>query len=264
MLEDSLFASRPSARSKKPATLVLSVFVHGALAGALILIPLFQNQLLPNIAVFAPLHPPAAARGVELVPVPNRNSGAPAATTSAPQLSPMTAPIANPTDIARVVDLPASSGPIGAPDRGAGGPGFPNGIVGGDPFPTSDKAAAPPLPPPTPPSPPPAPATPKPTPEPSGPIPRGGNVVQSNLIHTVQPVYPRLAILARVQGAVILEAVITREGLIDKSRLRVLDGHQMLRAAAVEAVEQWRYRPTLLNGKPVEILTTITVNFTMN
>jgi protein TonB len=63
---------------------------------------------------------------------------------------------------------------------------------------------------------------------------------------------------------VILEAVITREGLIDKSRLRVLDGHQMLRAAAVEAVEQWRYRPTLLNGKPVEILTTITVNFTMN
>ena len=89
-------------------------------------------------------------------------------------------------------------------------------------------------------------------------------VVLSNLIHTVKPAYPRLAVISRTQGTVILEAVITREGTIDKSRLRVLTGSPLLVPAAVEAVEQWRYRPTLLSGKPVEVLTTITVNFTLN
>ena len=88
--------------------------------------------------------------------------------------------------------------------------------------------------------------------------------MQSNLIHTVQPIYPRLAVVTRTQGAVILEAIITREGTIDPARLRVLQGSPLLAPAAVEAVQQWRYRPTLLNGQPVEILTTITVNFTMN
>jgi periplasmic protein TonB len=88
--------------------------------------------------------------------------------------------------------------------------------------------------------------------------------MQSSLIHTVKPTYPRLAVVTRTQGTVILEAVITREGTIDPARLRVLEGHTLLTQAAVEAVQQWRYRPTLLNGQPVEILTTITVNFTLN
>jgi protein TonB len=261
MLEDSLFASRPSARTKKPATLVLSVIVHGTLAGALILIPLFQNQVLPNIAFFEPLHPPPAVRGVELVPVPRASGGAPAPTRT-PQLSALTVPPVTPTQIVRVEDQP-TNGPVGFfQDRGPGGAGIPGAGPGVDPLGVGRAAAPPPLPPPPPP-PPPAPAA-TPEPAPRGPIPRGGDVVQSNLIHTVQPIYPRLAILARVQGRVILEAVITREGTIDKSRLRVLEGHQMLTGAAIEAVEQWRYRPTLLNKKPVEVLTTITVTFTLN
>jgi protein TonB len=90
-------------------------------------------------------------------------------------------------------------------------------------------------------------------------------VVLANLIHTVRPTYPRLAVITHTQGAVILEAVITREGTIDKSRLRVLStASPLLTSAAVEAVEQWRYKPTLLSGKPVEVLATITVNFTLN
>ena len=89
-------------------------------------------------------------------------------------------------------------------------------------------------------------------------------MVQSNLVNQVLPVYPRLAIAARVQGAVVLEAVITREGRIDPTRLRVVTGHPFLIDAAVAAVRQWRYRPTLLNGQPVEILTNITVNFSLN
>jgi len=67
------------------------------------------------------------------------------------------------------------------------------------------------------------------------------------------------------QGAVIPEAVITREGTIDPSRLRVLQtASPLLTPAALEAVKQWRYRPTTLNGQAVEVLTTITINFTLN
>jgi protein TonB len=264
MLEDSLFASRPSARSKKPATLVLSVIVHGTLAGALILIPLFQSQVLPQVSLFEPLHPPVAARGVELVKVPRARSGAPPAATAAPQLQALTAPVAIPSKIANIMDQPVS-GPVGIlPNRGGGGGiGFPGGSPFGDPNGTGGPDSGP-LAPPKPPkeaAPPPPPPEPPPTVQ----IRRGGEVVQSNLIHTVQPVYPRLAVITRSQGKVILEAVITREGTIDPSRLRVMQtASPLLTPAAVEAVQQWRYRPTLLNGQPVEILTTITINFTLN
>jgi len=263
MLEDSLFASRPSARSKKPATLVLSAIVHGTLAGALILIPLFQSQILPQIRPLEPLRPPVAARGVELVPVPRARAASPSlsASTAAAQFAPLTAPIAIPSGIAHYADQ-ALSGPVGPPNRG-GGPGFPGGSPFGDPFGTPGGTEVPLAPPRQAlvAAPPPAP----PEPAPRGPVPRGGDVVQSNLIHTVQPVYPRLAVVTRSQGKVILEAVITREGAIDPARLRVLEtASPLLTPAAIEAVKQWRYRPTLLNGQPVEILTTITINFTLN
>ena len=104
MLEDSLFAARPSARSKKPATLMISVLAHGTLAAALILVPLFQTQVLPQIPLFEALRPPVAARSVELVPVPSVRSGTPP--SAAPQPSAMTAPSSIPEKIARVDDLP--------------------------------------------------------------------------------------------------------------------------------------------------------------
>jgi protein TonB len=76
----------------------------------------------------------------------------------------------------------------------------------------------------------------------------------------VNPIYPPLARQARVQGVVVLEAIITREGTIHS--LRVVTGHPILAQAAADAVQQWRYRPTLLNSDPVEVITTITVTFT--
>jgi protein TonB len=72
-------------------------------------------------------------------------------------------------------------------------------------------------------------------------------------------VYPPLAKQARIQGVVLLEAVISKDGAIDN--LRVISGHPLLTQAAIDAVKQWRYKPTLLNGEPVEVVTTITVNF---
>jgi len=91
---------------------------------------------------------------------------------------------------------------------------------------------------------------------------RTSNMLEGSLIRRVQPVYPPLARSARIQGAVVLFAVISRAGTIDN--LRVLSGHPMLVPAAIEAVRQWRYRPYILNSEPIEVETQITVNFLLS
>jgi protein TonB len=91
---------------------------------------------------------------------------------------------------------------------------------------------------------------------------RVSHMMEGNLIHRVQPEYPTLARQARIQGTVVLRAIINRDGRIEN--LQVLSGHPMLVPAAFEAVRQWRYRPYLLNDQPVEVETQITVNFTLS
>jgi protein TonB len=90
---------------------------------------------------------------------------------------------------------------------------------------------------------------------------RASSLLEGNLIRRVQPVYPPLARNVRVQGAVVLSAVISKDGAIEN--LQVLSGHPLLVQAAIEAVRQWRYRPYILNSEPVEVETQITVNFTL-
>jgi TonB family protein len=90
----------------------------------------------------------------------------------------------------------------------------------------------------------------------------GGNVQQNNLISQVPPVYPPDAKSARIQGVVRLSAVIDRQGHI--ASLEVVSGHPMLIMAALDSVKQWVYRPTLLNGQPVEVQTMIDINFTLS
>jgi len=84
---------------------------------------------------------------------------------------------------------------------------------------------------------------------------------EGDLIYKVLPVYPALARAARIQGAVELQAVISKQGTIEN--LRALHGHPMLVRAAADAVRQWRYRPYVLNNEPVEVETKITVNFSL-
>jgi len=88
------------------------------------------------------------------------------------------------------------------------------------------------------------------------------NLGQGSLVYRVQPAYPPLAKQARVQGPVELRAIISKEGTIEN--LMIVRGHPMLSAAAIEAVRQWRYRPYLLNGEPIEVETEITVNFLLS
>jgi protein TonB len=86
-------------------------------------------------------------------------------------------------------------------------------------------------------------------------------VSQGLLIHQVKPTYPPLARQARIQGVVVLQAVIGKDGNIQN--LKVVSGHPMLAPSALEAVKQWKYKPYFLNGEPVEVDTTINVNFTL-
>jgi len=91
---------------------------------------------------------------------------------------------------------------------------------------------------------------------------RISRIMEGNLIRRVQPTYPALARQARIQGSVVLSAVISRDGMIE--HLQALNGQPMLEQAAIDAVRQWKYRPYLLNGEPVEVETQITVNFTLD
>jgi protein TonB len=87
-------------------------------------------------------------------------------------------------------------------------------------------------------------------------------VTRGLLIQKVEPQYPTLARSARVQGDVVLSAVIDTNGQI--TNLQLVSGHPMLVPAAIAAVKQWRYKPYLLNGQPVEVETTITVIFSLS
>jgi protein TonB len=96
----------------------------------------------------------------------------------------------------------------------------------------------------------------------NGPIRVGGNVQAARIIKKVAPVYPKEARKERISGTVRLHVIIGTEGGI--KQLEVMSGHPMLQQAALDAVRQWTYQPTFLNGQPVEVDTTIDVIFTLN
>jgi TonB family protein len=90
----------------------------------------------------------------------------------------------------------------------------------------------------------------------------GGNVAQAKIIHLVKPVYPKDAKKDRIQGTILLHAIVAKDGSVQD--LQYISGPRELMRAAMDAVRQWRYAPTLLVGQPVEVDTTISVVFTLN
>ena len=100
-------------------------------------------------------------------------------------------------------------------------------------------------------------------PKPAAParIRQGGEVTAASIITQTRPVYPSLARQAHIQGTVVLHAIIDKEGKV--AQLEVLSGHPLLVQSALDAAKQWRYKPTQLNGDPVEVDTTIQVTFTI-
>jgi protein TonB len=84
-------------------------------------------------------------------------------------------------------------------------------------------------------------------------------MLEGSLIRRVQPVYPPLARSARIQGSVLVYALISKAGTMEN--VHAISGHPLLVPAAIDAVSQWRYRPYILNSEPIEVETQITVNF---
>ena len=111
------------------------------------------------------------------------------------------------------------------------------------------------------PPPPPAPRI-VPPPPPPAPLHVGGVVRAPQKIHHVAPTYPAIALAAKVTGTVIIEALIAEDGSV--RGVKVLKSVSLLDASAIEAVRQWRFTPTLLNGVPVEVIMSVTVTFALN
>lgn len=129
--------------------------------------------------------------------------------------------------------------------------GVPGGVVGGVPGAAGSVIGGGPS----------APPPPPPPPEKKEPIRVGGNVQSSKLIRRVEPDYPELAKRARVQGMVLLQVTVDEQGSV--AEVKVVRGHPLLNQAAIDAVTQWKYSPTLLNGEPVPVIATVTVNFVL-
>jgi len=126
--------------------------------------------------------------------------------------------------------------------------GVPGGLLGGVPGGGSiGLSSAPPPPPPR---------------KKKAPVRVGGNVQSSKLIRRVEPSYPELAKRARVQGIVILQVTVDETGSV--GAIKIIRGHPLLSPPALEAVRQWKYSPTILNGEPVQVVATVTVNFVLS
>jgi protein TonB len=227
----------------KRATIPIAYIFEVILVGVTILYPLIYTEALPKAQLMTflvapppppPPPPPPAAAPVRVI-------------KRATAEDIMKAPTVIPKSIAQIKDEPeppqAAVGVVGGVPGGMPG-GTPGGVLGSI---ITGAAAAPP-------PPPPQATTPKR-------IRVGGQVEAAKGIFQPTPEYPPLAKMARIQGMVRLEAIISRDGTIQD--LKVLSGHPLLVKSALEAVQRWRYQPTLLNGEPVEVITEIDVNFTL-
>lgn len=239
-----------SERTRKPWTVAVSLVGQAAMVGLAILVPLVGTDALPHgFSVVTVPEPPRA--------LPHRP--APAATKHVNVVPPqftargLVLPTAIPQKAVMIQDpdfMPPTGGAVGI----EGGIGSSNGSGIGVIDTLLASRAAPP--------PPPAPVARQAAPP--APPPRirvGGLVEKSRLISGPPPVYPRLAVQARIEGTVRLEAVISREGTI--MNLHAVSGPPLLIPAALAAVERWVFRPTSLNGEAVEVATEIDVNFTL-
>ena len=230
MFEDSLMESGGKIRTNQKYTTTLSFIIEAVVVGFLILLPLLITEALPlhqlNSFLVAP--PPPAAAPVQKVI----------------QHEVVNGELRTPSKIPKVIKMikeeetPPSTGVAGGVVGGVPG-GQAGGVLGG-----IINSSAPP----------PKVAAPQKLRVSEG-------VAAGNLLRKIEPQYPQMAKIAHIQGDVILAATISKGGTIEN--LHQVSGHPILVQAAMEAVKQWRYKPYLLNGEPVEVETTIKVTFRM-
>jgi protein TonB len=235
MFEDSLVESSGRIRTRSKWYAIGSFLIEAIALAALILIPFIYPAALPPQALTRMLIAPPPP----LAPAPASHTTPAQAQAPVPvaQLVNLSAPKVIQSHIANVDNTPAP--PIM-------NQGF--GEVRG-----SDAISRLGVPLPAPPAPPRAKA--------EGPVRVSSGVAEGHLLAPIQPIYPAIAKAARIQGTVVIEAVISRQGLVKQAR--IVSGRPMLAQAALEAVSRARYQPYMLNGQPVEVYTTIDINFVL-
>jgi protein TonB len=270
---DTLLDSTNRARRTKGKLIPISIGIHVLVLAAVLVIPLLSFHDLPEPVMNGAIR----AFMVEAAPPPPPPPPPPPAAASAPRV--VTPKVVQPKPV--VVDQPKFTAPIETPkeqpkpepatalDAGPGEPGGEvggvaggvkggteggvvggtiggvpggtlGGAVGGVPGGVPQEEAPPP-------------------PKPTGPVRVGGNIHAPAKISNVAPAYPPMARKARVEGTVSLEATINTQGRV--TDVKVLRGNPLLDDAAADAVKEWKYSPTLLNGTPVAVVMTVTVNF---
>jgi protein TonB len=241
LFSDSLLESGSPERRRRGFATTVSFAFQCVVVGVLLIVPLMFTEALPTQQLLTflvasppppPPPPPAAAPVAKVVQTDMLNTGQ----------------LRTPTRIPRKVEMireeeappPAiSGGVVGGIPGGVPG-GQLGGVIGGIIGSTSTSTIIPKL-------------------EPVKRVRISQGVTRGMVISKTEPKYPKIALAARVTGVVLLKAVISKEGKIRE--LEVVSGHPLLVPAAIEAVKQWRYRPYLLNGEPVEVETNITVTF---
>jgi periplasmic protein TonB len=233
MFEDSTFESAGKIHTRSRAWMIAALVLNGSILAALILIPLIHPEALPhNGSLFLmeapkpPVEQPKALRAEHATVVrPQVEDGH----LFAPSTIPHQVAVAAGPEVLERID----AAELGGPSTGIG--------HGDNPFAgTSNKPVV--------------------REAPQGPI-HVSTIAMSSPIYETKPVYPAIAKATGTQGTVVLQAIISKSGTIEN--LRVVSGPALLQQAALDAVKQWRYRPFLLNGEPVEVETTVNVVFTL-
>jgi protein TonB len=243
MFEDSLLESGGRLKTKRGRTTTFAIFLEIIAIGIMVLLPLIFTEALPKQMTMSFLVAPPPP------PPPPPPAAAPVKVVKQIQTDIVNGALRTPTKIPQKIQMikeeeapppaMASSGVVGGVPGGIPG-GQMGGVIGG--IISSTPVAVPKV------------ATPQRVRVSSG-------VSTGLLVKRVQPNYPPLARQARIQGQVVLHAVISKDGSIQG--LTLISGHPMLAPAAIDAVKQWKYKPYLLNGEPVEVDTEVQVNFTL-
>ncbi len=242
MFDEMVVSSPNPKKTNKPWTVVLSMIFQTAFLAVLILIPLIYTEALPKTMMATllvapppppPPPPPPIAQIVHVKPQVHLMDAGKLVT---PKVIPKDIKIIK-EDAPDMSSMGMQGGVVGGVAGGQMG-GVIGGVIGG-------VGGAPP--------------PPKPT---QTRIRQGGNVTAAKLMNKVQPQYPPLARQTRISGTVRLHAIIGKNGAVEQ--LEVMSGHPLLVQAALDAVRQWKYQATTLNGEPVEVDTTIDVIFSLN
>ena len=241
MFEDSLIESGGKLRTKRGRTSTLAFVFQAVIIGVMVLIPLLFTEALPKTQLMTFLVAPPP-------PPPPPPPPQPVHVVKQVETDMVNNQLRTPTKIPKKVEMikeeeappPQMAGVVGGVPGGVPG-GQMGGVIGG--IISSTPVAVPKV------------AVQR--------VRVSQGVTEGMVIRRVQPQYPQMAKIARVQGAVVLAAIIGKDGTIQNLHV-VSTASPLLNQAAIDAVKQWRYKPYILNGEPVEVDTTVTVNFSLS